>query len=152
MTMKTFYPHIFFWLTALSIILIGEFSIQNISNVIDINIHDTYYVISRKEISIVFSSLFLLIGFIYWLFQKTNIKLNRNLTRFHTIVSIGAVLVYYAFLIYYRYIKTESLFEPSNETYINLILIFTALLIQVHFVYNIFHSIIRYSAQKKSDN
>lgn len=147
--MKKFYPYIYFWITALGIILISEVLILNISDAITINIKDTYYVIARREVGFVFSFLYILLGCMYWLFQKINIKLNRNLTAFHTIVSIATVIVYCAFLIYYRYFKTESLFESSNETFINLILVFTIILIQFHFVYNIIHSVIKYKKTQK---
>ena len=148
--MKKFYPYIYFWITALGIILISEISILNISDNITVNVKDTYYVIARREVGFVFSFFYVLIGFIYWLFQKTNIKLDTNLIAFHTFVSIGSVVVYCAFLIYYRRFKTESLFETSNETYINLILVFTTILIQLHFVYNIIHSVIKHITHKKS--
>jgi hypothetical protein len=147
--MKNVYPYIYFWLTALSIILISEVSIKNISDVIDINIHDTYYIISRRDIGFVFSFLYILAGFIYWLFQRIHIKLNVNLIGFHTFVSIATVIVYYVFLIYYTYFKTENLFESSNESFINLILVFTTLLIQFHFVYNIIHSVIKHKKTQK---
>ncbi len=148
--MNKLYPHIYFWLTAISIIIISELSILNISDAVSMSIRDTYYVVAKREVSIVFSSLYLFAGLIYWLFQKINIKLNINLIRLHTFVSISTVMVYYIFLIYFRYFKTKSLFESSNETYINLILIFTTLLIQVHFIYNIIYSVIKHNASKKT--
>lgn len=147
--MRKFYPYIYFWLTALSIMVISEIYILNISHDTVINIKETYYVISRKEIGFVFCSMYLLVGCIYWLFQKNDVKLNTDLIAVHTFISIGTVLVYYAFLIYYRYFKIESIFDSSSETYINLILIFTTLLIQVHFVFNIIHSFIKHKTRKK---
>ena len=148
--MKKFYPHIYFWIAAISIILISGISILHVNDNVVINIHDTYYVISRREIGFVFSFLYILVGGIYWLFQKNYIKLNRNLMALHAFVSIGTVIVYCAFIIYYRYFKIESLFESSNETYINLILVFTTILIQLHFAYNIIHSVIKHMANNKS--
>lgn len=145
--MKRFYPHIYFWLTALFVIIISEISFLNISDNIVINNKDTYYVISRREVGIVFSGLYVLIGCIYWIFQRIDLKLNTYSTAIHTIVSSSTVVVYFVFLIYYSYFKVESLFDPSNETYINLILIFTTILIQVHFIYNCIHSIIKYKTQ-----
>jgi len=147
--MKKYYPYIYFWITALVIIIIGEFSIINSRDAIDINYKDTYYIVAVRDLTYVFSSLYLLAGFIYWLFQKFSIQLQKNLIVIHTIVSISTVIVYYAFFMYYRYFRVESIFNPSKETYINLILVFTTVTVQIHFIYNIIYSVIKHAANKK---
>jgi hypothetical protein len=146
--MKKFHPHIYFWLTALSIFIISEISILNISTDIVINTKDTYYVISRKVIGYLFASLYFLMGCVYWLCSNQKINLNTNLTRFHTISCLVTVVVYYSFLIYYKYFIIITLLEPSNDTFINLILVFTTLILQVHFIYNIVTSLIAHYKNK----
>lgn len=83
-----------FWIVSILIVIIGL--IKNLSaenDGLDINIHDTYFVISNFDLTVFLSFLYFLNGFGYWIVQK---KLKRNLikslTIIHSIILIGGFI------------------------------------------------------------
>jgi heme/copper-type cytochrome/quinol oxidase subunit 1 len=91
-----------FCIVSILIVIIGL--IKNLSaenDVLDINIHDTYYVISNFDLTLFLSFLYFLNGFGYWIVQK---KLKRNLvkslTYIHSLILIGGFISYWLVLGY----------------------------------------------------
>lgn len=91
-----------FWIVSILIVIIGL--IKNLSSEndgLDINIHDTYFVISNLDLTLFLSFLYFLNGFGYWIVQK---KLKRNLikslTFIHSIILIGGFISYWLVLGY----------------------------------------------------
>ncbi|QDO92496.1 hypothetical protein FNB79_00325 [Formosa sediminum] len=66
-------PHLIFLLAIPIIMLIG---ILSGDAVLDINVHDTYYVISHFHIATLISILFGIIEIGYWIMNKANRKLS----------------------------------------------------------------------------
>jgi heme/copper-type cytochrome/quinol oxidase subunit 1 len=125
--MKYLKSYIYFWFIAFTIFLIGLFYRTN-EDVIVINIHDTYYVISNLHISIIFAMIYSIIGFAYWTLDKTTLKLYSRLTQIHTLISIGCFLVFIAGILYFNKIKTENefpLFYDSLNENTFVVLVFT---------------------------
>ncbi len=141
------YLKVYFWFvfTAVMIFSIGTY--YKISeDMIVLNIHDTYFVLSNFDASIIFASLFNLIGFIYWILSKTKLKLNPFLTKIHSITSISCVIMFYIGMFYYNSIKTENefpLFDDTidNNSFITLFFIIF-FVIQILFFINLCNSIL----------
>ncbi|MCD2258876.1 hypothetical protein [Psychroserpens luteolus] len=150
--MKQYYPHIYFFITAFVIILIGEASIFHLGNsALDINVHDTYFVIAQREMAIVLCVLYLLAGFMYWIFQKLSIKLYSTLTATHTIITLGGIYFYHAGLLYFTYFSDPDPFTSllsNNENIFNLTMYFSLLIVQLLFIVNIIISIFRHLKTK----
>jgi heme/copper-type cytochrome/quinol oxidase subunit 1 len=80
---------------------------------IDINIHDTYFVIPYKHIFILAALLFGIIGFGYWLVNYINGKLVKWLTLVHLLVTLGGFLLMWTLNFYFG----ESNLPTSDFTY-----------------------------------
>jgi len=99
--MKTFIkkPHIIFFTAIPILLLIGNLSCDA---VMDINIHDTYVIITYMSLALLTSLLFGIIGAGYWLMYKTDITLLKRLTRIHIILTFGGALTIWGITQYYR--------------------------------------------------
>ena len=62
---------------------------------LDINVHDTYFVISYYHIFELTSIFLGVLSFGYWIIHITNRKLIRWLTKAHIIITIGGLLLMY---------------------------------------------------------
>lgn len=84
--------HLYFWILAIIIFVIGLLRID-LDDTLDINVHDTYYVIQASHFNLFFTIIYLLIGFIYWSFKKLDIELHPTLTSLHTVITIASVIL-----------------------------------------------------------
>lgn len=117
-----------FWITALIILVIG---ISNPESTLDINIHDTYFIIAHFHVAVVFSLLFFLKGLGYWLFQKVFKKqLVRSLTVIHSLILIGGFVFYWLLMLYIRlFPEDKNTPFPSDLYRVNVIIASEFLLI-----------------------
>lgn len=130
MNLKYFKPYHLFFVVALLHLLIGIKSFYD-DTTLDINLHDTYYVISHFDVAIVLGFLYFLQGLGYLIVQKIlKRKLVDWLTIVHTFIMIGSFIYYWSFTGYYRFlaVNSNSLFDNSYQT-INIILTILTLLI-----------------------
>lgn len=99
MNIKRIKVYHLFWLVAIIILLIG---ICNTEGTLDINIHDTYFVVAHLYVAIVLFLFFFLNGLGYWFLQKVFKKqLERSLTVIHSVIVIGSFMIYWMVLFYY---------------------------------------------------
>lgn len=89
--MKLNKPHIWFFLIAFTIVLIGFFCF-NSNHVLDINVHDTYYIVAYRDVSILMALIFFLIGSIYFLLNIFQIKLKSLFVKVHLSISISSIM------------------------------------------------------------
>lgn len=82
--------HLYFWTLAIIIFVIGLLIIDQ-DDTLDINYHDTYYVVQSSLVNLLFTITYLLIGFIYWSFEKMDVELHPTLTNLHTFITIITV-------------------------------------------------------------
>lgn len=132
-------PYIYFWVTALIVAVISIFY-KNGEAVIDINIHDTYFIIAAFHLAIFLSIILFIIGLLYFIHAALNIVLIQILTQIHTIITIGSILIYYIGVSIFSKTESEnniSLFDDSFnfESFITLIIILS-LVIQPLFIIN----------------
>lgn len=59
--------HYFFWIISLIILLIG---LYDMNGTLDINFHDTYFVIPHFDIAVILCVIYFIYGFGYWLVQE----------------------------------------------------------------------------------
>lgn len=117
-----------FWIVSILIVIIGL--IKNISeenDVLDINIHDTYFVISNFDLTLFLSFSYFLNGFGYWIVQK---KLKRNLvkslTYIHSLILIGGFVSYWLVLGYSKLFLESPFPLFDNQQIINQTLVIIA--------------------------
>jgi heme/copper-type cytochrome/quinol oxidase subunit 1 len=85
----------FFWITAIVLIALSIYWLNFEDAVLDINVHDTYFVIHNSHILQLLAIIYSFLGFIYWFFKKIDIKLMRVLTRLHTAITILVIPIYF---------------------------------------------------------
>src|SRR5690606_36301779 len=81
---------------------------------LDINVHDTYYVIEHGVISILISIIFGIIGLGYWIMQKANRRLSKWLNLIHIVLTIGGLLLIRILLQLFREPETETLMSDFD--------------------------------------
>ena len=132
-------PHLIFLLAIPLIILIGILSGDAI---LDINVHDTYYVIAYLHFAILISILFGIIGIGYWIMQKKDRKLSRWLNWTHIGVTFGGTLVVWILTKFYRSEIMEFEFN-DNLTLIITLIILLMIIGQIIFPINIIYTLIK---------
>lgn len=144
------HPYTYFFGSAIIIFLIGtEYIIRNYLikySTININIHDTYFVISHFDFSKIVASIFLLIGFIYLYLYTWNFNLSKILVKIHTILSISCFLVFYFGWFYFEMTHSNKfpLFNnQSKENALNILVISIFIIAQIIFILNLMHSLIK---------
>lgn len=81
----------FLFLFLIAFFLIGGF--LNAQKTLDINIHDTYFVISYLDFGLILSFIYSFIAVIYFVLIKLNFALIEWITATHVIISIGGIFV-----------------------------------------------------------
>ncbi|OHX63959.1 hypothetical protein [Flammeovirga pacifica] len=132
-------PHLIFLLSIPIIMFIG---ILREESVLDINIHDTYFVIGYLPLSTLISMLFGIIGIGYWIMQKVNSQLSKWLYCTHVGLTFGGPLMVWVVTKFYR---TEIMDYEFN---INLTLIITLIVLvmilgQLIFPINIIYGLVK---------
>ncbi len=132
-------PHLFFLLAIPIILLIG---VLRADAVLDINIHDTYYVISYMHFAILVSILFGIIGIGYWIMQQTNRKLSKWLSWIHIGLTFGGTLLVWILTKFYQTEIMEYEFN-AHLTLIITLIILLMLVGQIIFPINIIYGMIK---------
>ncbi|TYA78637.1 hypothetical protein [Seonamhaeicola marinus] len=144
--MKLKKPYYLIWISAL-FVLVFRLMYYKDEDVIDINIHDTYFVIDHLAITyITFIGLFI-IGLIYFLLYKYKISLLKPLVFIHIIVTTISVLVSQIGLFFLTPKESPFDFTFSLIDFLNLITTI-GILVQPIFILNSFFSLIRHFLKK----
>ena len=117
------------WIVALLILIIG---LIDPNNTLDINIHDTYFVILNLHVAIALFLFYFLNGLGYWSIQKIFKKgLIKPLTIIHTTILIGSFVFYWLVIIYSKMFLSNSTFPlfDDGRDLINITLVLELLLI-----------------------
>ena len=96
MILKQIKAHHLFLIVSILILLIGTYRSIDPNSGLDINIHDTYYVMSNYHCTIILFTVYFLMGLLYWLFEKLPQKqLIKPLTIIHSTIMIGSFIIYW---------------------------------------------------------
>ena len=132
-------PHLIFLLSIPIIILFG---ILNRNEMLDINVHDTYFVFSQIDLTILISILFGIIGIGYWMMLKANRKLSKWLNLIHITLTFGGILLIWILAQLFR----ESIMEynfNNNLTFGIYLIALIAIFGQLIYPINIISGIIK---------
>lgn len=132
-------PYLIFWMSLPILLLFG---LSNRNEIITINIHDTYYVFSRIDLTFVISILFVIIGIGYWLMLKTNKKLSKWLNLIHMTLTFGGLLLIWIFAQFFR----ESIMQYTFNNNLTLAIYLTTLITisgQLLFLINLINAFIK---------
>ncbi|WP_179020605.1 cbb3-type cytochrome c oxidase subunit I [Winogradskyella forsetii] len=132
-------PHLFFLLTIPIIMLFG---ILSGDAVLDINVHDTYYIIAYLHLATLISLLFGIIGIGYWIMLKANRKLSKWLNWTHIGLTFGGTLIVWILSKFYRTEFMEYEFN-NNLTLIITLFVFLIIIGQLIFPANIIYGLIK---------
>lgn len=117
-----------FWIVSLLIIVIALLLGKEAT--VDVNIHDTYFVLGNYDFAIILFFAYFITGLGYWLVQK---KLNKRLVNYlviiHSIILIGSFVLYWG-VFFYTKLFIHSDF-PLYDGYLtlNIILVIAFLVI-----------------------
>ena len=138
MNLLTKRPHIVFLVFAVITFILGF----NANGGIDINIHDTYYVISNYHFATLISILFGIIGLIYWIVKKVNGNLSKRLNLVHVTLTFGGIFL---ILILNEFFRKSIMEYDFNENLTMVIYLLSAVVIfgQIILPINIISGIIK---------
>lgn len=138
-------------LFALTGVLTFSVGLFCLNSTLDINMHDTYFLISYLHVGTVLALTFLSIALIYFMFKRRNRPLYRRLGLTHYVLSI--LPIFAATLINFepqRHLANQDFSEEmANVEKFNIVLsasLFLCLLGQVLFVTNIILTLLRKNA------
>ena len=128
-------PHFFLWLSIPLILLIGF----NDHETIDINIHDTYFVITGWHLAVLISFLFAVQGLVYWGVIKAGLHPIWWMTITHLVCTIDALFIIWLILLFdwFAHADAPSLWGLSGQGIILFFLILLFLLGQGLFILNL---------------
>lgn len=132
-------PHLIFLLAIPITMLIG---ILSGDAVMDINVHDTYYIIAYLHLTMLISILFGIIGIGYWFMLKANRKLSKLLNLIHITLTFGGILLIWILAQLFREPILEYDFNYNLTLAIYLIALIT-IFGQIIYLINIVNRIIR---------
>ncbi len=132
-------PHLLFLFTIPIVLFIG---ILNRNTVLDINVHDTYYVIAHLHLAILLSILFGIIGIGYWVMQKVDRQLSKWLNWAHLGLTFGGTFLVWILTKFYR----TEIMEYEFNNYLTMVITIVVLLIilgQLIFPINIIYGLMK---------
>lgn len=130
MNFKRIKVYHYFWFTSLLILIMGFFSQHLPDSVLDINIHDTYFVIEHFHLAILLAVFYFLSGSGYWFVEKIlKKKVVTILTIIHCVILFGSFICYWLVYLYAKLIPSEPFPLFDNYELINKTLLISFLLI-----------------------
>ncbi len=113
---------------------------------LDINVHDTYFIISHLHLSVLISILFGIMGFGYWVIQRSGRKLSKWLNWTHILLTFGGILVVLILSRFYSQKFADYEFNMALTQIINLIILLI-IIGQLVFPINIVYGLLRKKKQ-----
>lgn len=131
MQLKKIKTYHLFWFVGLLNLLIGLVN-NGPDDTLDINVHDTYFVIAHLHVAIVLFLFYFLNGVGYWAIQSVfKKKLEKSLTLIHTVIVIGSFVFYWLLILFTSVFLTHSNFILSYDVsyIINMVVVYEFILI-----------------------
>jgi len=148
MIIKKLKVYHYFWITSLLILTIGFLGKSLFDDMFDVNVGDTYYVIGHRDLTLLLSFCYLILGSGYWFVQKAlKKKLVNFLTLIHCIILFGSFLVYWLVYFYSNVIEKKPFPLFDNYELINksllIIIILVIFIAQPIYIVNLLIGIFR---------
>jgi heme/copper-type cytochrome/quinol oxidase subunit 1 len=139
-------PYLLFLVTA--VLLTGFGFWMSGENTIDINIHDTYYVIAYRHLFWLVAEILAMLFVIYLIFEKGGIAMNSVLAKVHVLGTLLLLLVFFVLNFKCQSIlSSDSYYTITNQPhdyYLDVIYVLIFIIVfQFLFIINIFTSIIK---------
>jgi len=109
---------------------------------VDINVHDTYYIVARLDLAMLISMLFGVFGLGYLMVWKANGKLSKWLNWMHIGLTFGGALVVLILAQLYRKEMMEYEFN-NNLTLIIMLIVSLMVLGQFFFLINMIYALVK---------
>ena len=111
----------------------------------DVNIYDTYYVISEVDFYLIISFFILFLGLIYFILDKFKIILFSVLKKIHIFgtLFLFSLIIYFNYYNLLEYQSNEFLFDKPDYNKYMIISIFALITLQFLFIINIVVSLIK---------
>lgn len=141
----------YFWITAIILFAISLYLFNFENSVLDINVHDTYFVIHNSHILQLLAIIYTFIAFVYWSFKKVNLELIKILTSVHTAITILVIPVYFVghHILVLFFESDFPLFEDTKNIQILItILVLITLVAQILFILNTIICLLKYLINK----
>ena len=139
-------PYLLFWFTAIYIVITELYvQVKLGGSALDINIHDTYFVIAGMHIAQILFFLFTLLGFVYFSFTVSKVALVKTLTRIHVIITVSAVFINDIVKMILDNLDDGFILFYSGNYYqgILTVIMIIVLIAQILFIFNITYSSIK---------
>jgi len=143
--MKKIKIHFFFWFVTIGFLLLSWYW-HNTDSYIDVNVHDTYYVIRQSHLSILFAVIYAFLGFVYFIFSLSKVTLNRILFKIHSAITLGIVPLFFIgeYILEAKKKSDFPLFDDnSNFEYFVFILGLLFVIAQLLFILNVIFSLLK---------
>lgn len=141
-----------FWLASIFFLLLTIiYSGFSENSALDVNIHDTYFVIPNSAITKVFVALYFIVGLVYWLFHLNNIDLQPRLSKLYTAITMVSLIIYFLgkFIIERGLRSDFPLFDQTLDMNVFIVVIvIIVLLTQIILIINIIFSLIKHFQSK----
>lgn len=133
-------PHLILWLFASVFnIFYGVNFLKGNDSTIDVNIHDTYYVIAQVHLYMAIGFLFLILGFGYFILRVFKVKLYFWLTIFHIVVSLLSLCLLLLQFNFINFLDSPTRYYQNTAfpAQLNLLGFFLFVLAQITYFVNI---------------
>lgn len=150
--MKKLKIYFYYWFASLFFLLLSFYWLSSGNPAIDINVHDTYYVIHNSHASILLVIIYAFLGLIYCIPRFTKVKFIRSFTNIHSILTLGIVLIYFVgyFILKTRKHSQFPLFDDTTSLNGFMFMIWLIFLIsQIFLVLNLIISLAKLLIKKK---
>jgi hypothetical protein len=121
-----------------TLLFLGLFFISDQDSSTSVNIHDTYYVISKSHLYFLFCILFLVYGIVDFITKNSRFLLYKTSSTLTISLVWGFIFVDYLYIKTLSEVDFHSLLDQPNYNFYLLIVLFILFITQVLFFINIF--------------
>ncbi len=144
--------YVYFWSIALLLIAFSVYSYTIEDAVLDINVHDTYFIIHYSHIFQLLAIIYAVLGLAYYIIKLIKVNLIKSLTNIHSLLSLGIIPIYfigYLILSARKHSQFPLFDDTSNLNVFITIIVLIGLISQLFFILNLVISLLKHFFYKK---